>query len=201
MRKFLAIIFLSLFSVIQSKADNIKDYQIEGISVLDSLTKYIPRDIIEKRKNDYKDKGYIYKLRNFYTITFYKNDNRYKPFINFDTFDELQFHLKDNDSSYEIHAVTGAMHISDMTQCVKELNTIERDFEETFFKKNRKFSKDDFEHISNLGHVKRRVEYQFDKGWINVTCETWKKSTGIRDGLVFDIRSNEFADWVTYKAF
>jgi len=201
MKKILAIIILSLCFITPSQADDIRDYQIEGISVLDSLTNYISRDKIEKRKNDFNDKGYIYKSRDFYSITFFKNDSRFKPFTNLDTFDELQFHLKDNDSSYKIHAVTGAIHISDMTQCVEELKTIERDFEETFFKKNSKFSKDDYEHKSNLGYVKRRVEYKFDEGWINVTCETWKKSTGIRDGLVFDIRSNEFADWVTFKAF
>ena len=201
MKKILAIIILSLCFITPSQADDIRDYQIEGISVLDSLTKYISRDKIQKRKNEFKDKGYLYKLRDFYSITFFKNDSRYKPFTDLDTFDELQFHLKDNDSSYKIHAVTGAIHIADMTQCVKELNTIEGDFDKTFFKKNRKFSKDDFEHKSNLGSVKRRVEYQFDEGWINVTCETWKKSTGIRDGLVFDIRSNEFANWITYKAF
>ena len=198
-KKLLAILVISLCFVTTSQADDIKDYQIEGISVLDSLTKYIPRDKIEKRQNDYKNKGYIYKSRDFYSISFYKNDSRYKPFTSLNIFDELQFHLKNNDSSFIIHAVTGAIYISDMTQCVEKLNTIERDFEENFFKKNRKFSKDDFSHISKLGSIKRRVVYQFDKGWINVTCETWKNE--VRDGLVFDIRSNEFAEWVTYKAF
>ena len=201
MRKLLVIIILNFLIISPSQSDDIKEYQIEGISVLDSLTKYISRDKIEKRKNDYKDKGYIYKLRDFYSITFYKNDSRFKSITSLKTFDELQFHLKDNDSLYKIHAVTGATYISDMKQCVEQLNIIERDFDENFFKKNKKFSKDNYEHVSKLGSVKRRVEYQFDEGWINVTCETWKKSTGIRDGLVFDIRSNEFADWITHKAF
>ena len=201
MRKLLIIIILNFFFITLSQADDIEDYQIEGISVLDSLTKYISRDIIEKKQNSYKNKGYLYKLKDFYSITFYKTDERFNSFINLNTFDEIQFHLKDNDSSYKIHAVTGAMYISDMTQCVKKLNNIERDFEENFFKKNRKFSKDNYDHASKLGSVARRVEYQFNKGWINVTCETWKKSTGIRDGLVFDIRSNEFANWITNKAF
>ena len=201
MKKILVIIILSLCLINPSQADDIRDYQIEGISVLDSLTNYISRDKIEKRKNDYRDKGYIYKSKDFYTVTFYKNDNRYKPLTNLKTFDEIQFHLRDNDSSYKIHAVTGATYIADMSKCVKKLYTIERDFDENFFKENRKFSKDDYEHASKLGSVKRRVEYQFDKGWVNVTCETWKKSTGIRDGLVFDIRSEEFAYWATNKAF
>ena len=46
MKKILAIIILSLCFITPSQADDIRDYQIEGISVLDSLTNYISRDKI-----------------------------------------------------------------------------------------------------------------------------------------------------------
>ena len=71
----------------------------------------------------------MYKSKDFYSITFFKNDNRYVPISNLKTFDELQFHLKDKDNTYKIHAVTGAKHMSDMNKCLQELNVIEKDFQ------------------------------------------------------------------------
>ena len=195
------IIVLSLGFINLSKADEIRELQIENISLFDSLTKYVSRDIIKKRQNDYKDKGYMYKSKDFYSITFFKNDNRYVPISNLKTFDELQFHLKDKDNTYKIHAVTGAKHMSDMNKCLQELNVIEKDFQQNLFKGVKKYSKNNYEHISKLGSVKRRVEYKFLDGYVSVTCETWQKSTGINDGLVFDIRSNEFSIFVSSKAF
>ena len=41
MKKIIAIIILSLYFTIPSKAEDIKDFQIEGISIGDSLLKYL----------------------------------------------------------------------------------------------------------------------------------------------------------------
>ena len=56
-----------LYNPIQ--ADDIKDFQIEGISILDSLTKFISKGEILKTKNSSQD---IYKSDLFYSVT--KND-------------------------------------------------------------------------------------------------------------------------------
>ena len=48
MKKLLGIVVLSLFLIMPSHADDIRDFQIEGISVGDSLLDYISEDKIKK---------------------------------------------------------------------------------------------------------------------------------------------------------
>ena len=56
MKKILAIIILSLCFITSSKADDIKDFQIEGISIGDSLLDYLSEDSIERKQNAYSEK-------------------------------------------------------------------------------------------------------------------------------------------------
>ena len=46
MKKLFITLFLSLFFITSSQADDIRDFQIEGISVGDSLLDYIPEEKI-----------------------------------------------------------------------------------------------------------------------------------------------------------
>ena len=48
MKKLLTIIILGLCLMLPSKADSIKDFQIEGISVGDSLLKHFPESEIKR---------------------------------------------------------------------------------------------------------------------------------------------------------
>ena len=139
MKKILAIIILSLCFITLSQADDIKDFQIEGISILDSLTKFISKGEILKTKNSSQD---IYKSDLFYSVTFFKNDA-----FNLKNFDEIQFHLEKNDSLFKIHALTGAKYISDKGKCLKEFNNAEKDLD-NLFKGAKKLKKDNYEHAS-----------------------------------------------------
>ena len=49
MKKLLAIIILSLCFITPSQADDIRDFQIEGISVGDSLLKFYKKADIDKK--------------------------------------------------------------------------------------------------------------------------------------------------------
>ena len=60
MKKFLVIIILSLNFFIPSQADDIKDFQIEELSIGDSLLDYFTEEKIMKSKNKRQ-----YKLKNF----------------------------------------------------------------------------------------------------------------------------------------
>ena len=190
MKKFLALLILNLLLINTSQADDIKEFQIEGISIYDPLTKFISKNQIIKKKNSYKDKGYMYKSRDYYSITFFKGEA-----FDLKKFDEIQFHLEDNDTLYKIHSVTGAKHISNKNECLKEMKNTERELD-NLFKGIQKRSKENYEHASKLGSIYKRIVYYFSDGNVAMRCDTWNKSTGIKDSLVFDIYSKQMLEFL-----
>jgi hypothetical protein len=192
MKKILAIIILGLCFITPSQADDIKDFQIEGISILDSLTKFISKGEILKTKKSSQD---VYKSDLFYSVTFFKNDA-----FDLKNFDEIQFHLEKNDSLFKIHALTGAKYISDKGKCLKEFNNAKKDLD-NLFKGAKKFKKDNYEHASQRGFIYKHIVYQLDGGKISVKCDKWDKDIGIKDSLVFDIYSKKISNWLNTKAY
>ena len=88
MKKFLTIIFLVLFSTNISYAEDISDFQIEGISVGDSLLDhYSINEINEALKNP----------------SYYKNKIFVEIFVNYkgSEFDYLQVALQTNDKTFK----------------------------------------------------------------------------------------------------
>ena len=95
MKKLSICLFLILFSFSAlSFADDISDFQIEGMSIGDSALDYFTEEQIQKNKKDYyKDK------------TFTPVQNDYLPF--FETYDAVDFDYKTGDNNYIIHALSG----------------------------------------------------------------------------------------------
>ena len=55
MKKLLGILVMGLFLITPSQADDIRDFEIEGISVGQSLLDYLSKEeIVRKKKADYK---------------------------------------------------------------------------------------------------------------------------------------------------
>ena len=50
MKKLLGIVVLGLFLITPSQADDIRDFEIEGMSVGNSLLDYVSKSEIEKKK-------------------------------------------------------------------------------------------------------------------------------------------------------
>ena len=65
MKKLLGILVLGLFLITPSQADDIRDFQIEGMSVGDSLLNYISEQEIEEKKTHIETKDIYIHLKNF----------------------------------------------------------------------------------------------------------------------------------------
>ena len=87
MKRFFLILILTFSFQSWVKAEDIRDFQIEGISLGDSLTEYFTKKEIISLKNSYENKGYIYNSKKFYSITF-----RNHPDL--DIYENIQFILK-----------------------------------------------------------------------------------------------------------
>ena len=89
MKKFLAILILIFTLPTPSQADDIRDFQIEGMSIGDSLLDYFSEEEIKTniKKTKFKKKNYI-------KIVLYKEKNK-----NVKLYDYLQIYIKKNESN------------------------------------------------------------------------------------------------------
>ena len=96
MKKFLLILILGLFLITPSQADDIRDFQIEGISIGDSALNFFSKSLIEKNSADvYSDKKFTVVQNN--KLSF------------FETYDAVDYHFMTNDPNYIIHNISGIL--------------------------------------------------------------------------------------------
>ena len=98
MKKLSTYLFLVLFSFsAPSFADDISEFQIEGMSIGDSLLDYFSKKQIINNKVDYS-----YKNNDFYAVKF---DN----LISSEIYDGGEVYLKTNDENYIIYSISGVI--------------------------------------------------------------------------------------------
>jgi len=107
MKKLILILILMFSFQSLSKADDIRDFQIDGMSIGDSLLDYFNLSEIQKAEDNV---SYYQKSNKFKIIWFYSKSREQFEFINIT--------LKDNDKKYIIYGVRGEKEIS-LDKCLK----------------------------------------------------------------------------------
>ena len=97
MKKILTIIVLSLCFIFPLKADNIREFQIEGMSVGDSLVSFYTLSDIG---NNIKDTSF--KKKDYIKVNMRKKDNE-----NINIYDLLQIYIKKKDINFTIASING----------------------------------------------------------------------------------------------
>ena len=189
MRVFIAVLVLIFSLQSWTKADDISDFEIEGMSARDSLLKYITKAEIEKKKSSYSDKGYIYPSKKYYALTF--ND-----FPNLKQYDQLQFHLKDKDNTYKIYGLAGVkLFTNNFESCYELMDTIELELDNTL-KSATKEKYPRKESWTGKGYI-TSIYYWYDNlSSINIACEDWSKESNISDGLAVSIVTSSMQSWI-----
>jgi len=186
MKRLSLYLFLILFTLhTPSLADDIRDLQIEGMSIGDSLLDYYSKD----------------KINNDFAITEYEipEKNKYKRiYIETETFENFQYvsiDVKYDDLKYIIHGITGMDDFSDSKKCFEKQNKIIKDLSSMFNQKPKKYTRPSVydETGESLLH---NVDYYFNKGRVGIICYDYAEHTNITSGLDLTIRSKEFQDWL-----
>ena len=178
-----------------AKADDINDFQLEGISIGDSLLNYFSKDQINNKK-----KIYYPASDRFFQINF-KNTG------NFTTYDQLQILIKKNDTNFIIYEFSGSVYYKkNIKDCyLKEKEVIE-----------------DIKNFTNPDHIdaypkskhrgdktgkstKTVTQFYFDTGGlIKVSCFDWSKfmeDKGDIDAFRISIASEEAFNWFINEAY
>tara|TARA_B100001057_G_scaffold494935_1_gene592670 strand:+ start:1098 stop:1685 length:588 start_codon:yes stop_codon:yes gene_type:complete len=193
MRLFLIILILILSFQSLTKADDIKDFIIEKVSLGDSLLKHYNKDDI-KFANETK---VVYPNKEFYDLQL--------DVKNFEIWPLLSFSLKQDDSNFIIHSLAGGKLMS-LEKCEIQKKKIIKDLKSSFFSelKEKKYDfiyKDigDGKSIALISH------FILSNGSLRVYCTDWsditEKETGYADSLRLEIGTIEYFDWLNTKAY
>ena len=193
MKRLSLYLFLILFTFpTPSQADDIRDFQIEGMSIGGSLLDYYSKKEInaelKKHTSNYKSKKFI---RNGFRI---KGNSVYK---------KIGVHYK-NDGSYEIVALSGLiLYRNNIDECYTKQNEISKDLATLFPSAEKKHSK--WKYSQDNESTFDQIKYKLNFGQINILCRDWskkiEKNKNWVDNLAVEIWSPEFIYWIRNEAY
>ena len=196
MKKLLAIIILSLCFITSSKADDIRDFQIEGISIGDSLLQHFAKKQLEKNKSK------VQYPNNKYTILWLK-----KLTFNLKTYDALTIAYETYDDKYHVHSIIGSIYFNEINECLKKMREIDKELSNTFQNSNRLFAEKEKHSYDKSGESTLTGSIFLLKSGDDVqnTCYDWskrlQKEENRDDELGVSLSKKSFTDWVKNEAY
>ena len=197
MRVFVAVLILIFSLQSLTKADDIRDFQIEGISLYSSLLDYFTE---KKIKDKLKDES-----------TYYYKNNKY-AIIGFDEISSDQIYerivvtIKPKDNKYIIYEIRGEIDFNNIDDCLDKQKIIVNEVSQLF--KNLKFKDRKVKHgVDKTGKsIVYAKELEFEnKDEIRIGCLDWSdemtNKNNWKDGLMVLLASNELLTWVTEEAY
>ena len=190
MRIYLTI-FIFIFIVQSSiKADDIKDFQIEGISIGDSLLDYMSEDEIK-----FNTLKYFPDKRKYYVVA--KTDD-------LETYEQLEIYLKTDDKKYEIRTLGGFISLQG-EECLAMRKKIDNNFKK-FFSDLKIYSATLNHNYDKSGKSKQKqTNYVFGDSahkddHIRTECTSWseeiKQKEGFKDTLIVIAMTSEILKWI-----
>tara|TARA_Y100001958_G_scaffold139691_1_gene113769 strand:+ start:608 stop:1150 length:543 start_codon:yes stop_codon:yes gene_type:complete len=174
------------------KADDIRDFEIEGISIGDSLLNHISKTQIDKLS-----KQFVYPNKQYYIFVIEKD------YLNLNTYDYIQVEIKNNDFNYTVEALSGFLdYKNQIKDCHKKRKKIDSDIKESF--KDLTIDKYNKKHRSDKTKksINYITEFIFKNGDTIVTiCEDWSSHMNHADSLRVGIVPKKFYDWISNEAY
>ena len=186
MRVFITTLVLIFWLQSWTKADNIRDFQIEGMSIGDSLLDYFSEKEIEKNKIFEKEQGSNKEVSRYY-IT--KNVGNYEW---------IAASFKTNDKKYLIIEISGFLFLP-FEECLKKRDQIDLETKKMFNNSVRELS-GTVEHFIDKNSFTNNIIYWTSKTLNDViafSCYDWSKESGYRDQLRVEVYSDEYYQWLS----
>tara|TARA_B100000029_G_C17365483_1_gene884122 strand:+ start:343 stop:963 length:621 start_codon:yes stop_codon:yes gene_type:complete len=186
--KILGTLILGLFLTTQIKANEIRDFQIEGMSLYDSLLNYYNEEKINS-----SDLGW-WKGKEYKTVAIMDEKN-------FKDFEGLQISFKRNDSTYAIENIDAIKYLN-IENCYEEFDQTEKVLDELFSnaKKSKKYT---YKHTADkTGESKiTDIVWTFPSGNLAIiACYDWSNAflaekKGWGDHFRVTLSSKEFDEF------
>ena len=185
MKKIFLYVFLSLlFISVPSQADDIRDFQIEGMSIGDSALDYFSKDQIKKNIHEYPNNKYK-RVQND-DLSFFK------------TYDAIDFNYKANDIKYIMLGIAGIIvYENNINDCYEKQKNIVEELS-TILTEASQLNADKV-YNDDIWKGSRNVQFTFlleNKDIVSVHCNDYSKEHGGQDHLAVNIKTKEFNDFL-----
>ena len=196
MKIFFGILVLIFSLQSWTKADGIRDFELEGMSIGDSLLDFFDKDLIEEEK--YDPYSLMYK-NNEYVQIGASNSKAYRLNIDSDMYDDLSIVLKTKDSTYKIYSIGGRIVCKKINFCKKKKTQIVSELK-NLFKDNATIRNDDGNHEADpTGNSKTYSTYfnfKDTKAYVEISIYDWSQKLNdekkFPDNLKVSLISAEF---------
>ena len=183
MKRLLLILILTFSFQSLSKADDIRDFQIEDMSIGDSALDYFSKKDIKKNSRFYRVK----------TFTLVVNDDYPSK-----TYDAIDFHFKTGDEKYIFQNIDGVLFFdNEIENCIKKMDSIAKDIEKNL-DYIKKFPREKFIHGGDK--TKKSLFYQakfdLEDGYVTLICYDYSSEYGGRDNLSVSIDTPELNEFL-----
>ena len=193
MRVFIAVLVLIFSLQSLTKADDIRDFEIEGMSIGDSLLDHFSEaEIKEMYLVTYpKSKKYI-KLG-------FRGNNK------FNDYEHVTFHVEENDKRYVIHTINGVIFFQNkLDKCMKKKKEVVKKLAATLPSIKPHEYDFKYEH-SEKGSIAYVSDFEFNDGSsVRVWCVNWTTSVeeakDFADSLSISMSPKYFFDWLNNEA-
>ncbi len=200
MKKLSTYLFLLLFSFsAPSFADDISDFQIEGMSIGDSLLDYFSEEQIKNQKQETQ-----YPSSDKFIIYTFNNSQQNKSFDDFEIYDAITIDIMKDDKKYVIEALSGALKFKNsIDDCHEKKLEIEKELSTLF--KNAKTRKTKMKKFLD----KSGESLSFTTDYIlstedvaQITCDDWsEKFASFPDVLMLNLMSKKYSIFLVNEAY
>ena len=179
--KTLLTLFVLLFSS-SALAEDISDFQIEGMSIGDSLLDYYSEEEINNATDE------SYKDRLFITKTMWTK--------NYNLYDIVQLTYKKSDEKKNLHTIVGVIDFpNNINKCKKEMKKIVSELS-LLFPNTIKKDWGKYNMPEGNGHY-FPITFDFkDSSRAMIACFDWNKKSGIEDSLKVTLYSSEYSRYL-----
>jgi hypothetical protein len=192
-KRLLLILILTLSLQSLTMADDIRDFEIEGMSIGDSLLNFYSKT----------------EIQNFHTI-YYPNSRKFYQvgtIIESNLYDALNFNLKTDDSKYIIYAIKGLKNVDNqLDKCLEQKKNMINQILQMIT--NTKEDKFESNFSNNYGKsISYISEFNLSNGTFHIACSKWDKenkkiiSNGWWDSLNASLGFKEWHYWLNNEAY
>ena len=190
-RLLLILIFTFSFQSL-AKADDIRDFQVEGISIGDSLLDFFNENEIKNKI----DRGEFFDQKSTYYESYFMKGK-------LDSYDVLKLTWKQNDDKYKIYGIAGMLFFpNNFNDCMGTQEKIVKEFEKLFpnikkYNAGKKLSA--YDPNKESYYIETNFTFK-NKSQVRVYCSYWSdemtKSNGWKHSLSVLINDFEFLEFL-----